>query len=72
MEYVRALQPKIVIPMHYYTAGLQVDIVGVQNFLSLCPASSVLRRGGEIQLDRGFVAFQSQKIIVMERIKHES
>ena len=71
VEYVRALKPKVVIPMHYYTEGLQVDVAGVQNFLSLCPASSIVTGGGEIGLSGDFVASQSQKIIVMERIKHE-
>ncbi len=67
-EYIRGIAPKLVIPMHYYTDGLQVDIAGLQPFLSLFGASSVLRCGGEIALDRDFVASHLQKIIVMERI----
>ncbi len=71
-EYVRRISPKLVIPMHYFTDGLQVDIAGLQPFLSLFEASSILRYGGQIDLDRNFVASHSGKIIVMERIRYGS
>ena len=67
-EYVTRISPKLVIPMHYYTDGLQVDIAGPQHFLSLFKPSSVLRCGGTVDLDSDFVASHFQKIIVMERI----
>lgn len=71
-EYVLGISPKLVIPMHYYTDGLQVDVAGPQPFLSLFEKPSILRHGGEIDLDRDFVASQPKKIIFMERIKYES
>ncbi len=71
-EYVSRISPKLVVPMHFYTDGLQVDIAGPQPFLSLFETSSVLRCGGSVDLDRDFVASQSKKIIFMERIKYGS
>lgn len=36
LEYVRALQPKIVVPMHYKTDDCNLDIAPVSGFTALC------------------------------------
>ncbi len=67
-RYVESLAPKIAVPMHYYTPGLQVDIKGVERFLSRFGAEQVTKCKGTLELDSDSIKNYHQKIIVMERI----
>lgn len=72
-EYVERLSPAVVIPMHYKTKGLLIDIGGVEPFLSQFAAEAIERVGSSVILERGDVekiannAKNNKKIIVMER-----
>lgn len=68
-EYVRRIAPAVVIPMHYKTPGLQIDIGGVDAFLSLFAGErEVVRVGARISFGREELEKLNKKIIVMERI----
>lgn len=67
-EYVEALRPSIVVPMHFFTPGLKIDIAGPEEFLSLFPAEDVVAAGKEISVDRETVARDRGKIYLMERV----
>ncbi len=72
-EYVERLSPAVVIPMHYKTKGLLIDIGGVEPFLSQFAAEAIERVGSSVILERGDIekiadnAKNNKKIIVMER-----
>lgn len=67
-EYVERISPVLVIPMHYFTEGLQVDIDGVEPFLALFEGQREIVRGGNtITFDRKSLDAFGQKIIVLER-----
>lgn len=62
--YVDALRPAYVIPMHYKTAKLKIDIEGVEPFLRSVSCYPIRRVGSEFRPDRTHGGTQ---IIVMER-----
>ena len=63
--YVDALQPKMVIPMHYKPSDGALDIDGVQNFLSLCPKDKIISAiDGEAEIDETRCG-----VLYMERVK---
>lgn len=64
-EYVRVVAPKYAIPMHYYVAGLQVDIAPPDGFLNCFKKEEIMYIGNEF--DPATVE-QNYKIIVMERL----
>lgn len=66
-KYVEAIKPKIVIPMHFKTEDLTLDIDGADRFLSLFDGGQIERGGNEITLSRGDICGLNGKIIVMER-----
>lgn len=70
MKYVARIAPAAVIPMHYYTAGLQVDIAGADEFLRRAAASGIAveRCGGSVELDARALEKNKTKILYMERI----
>ncbi len=63
-KYVEAIDPSIVIPMHYHVRGLTVDIGGVEPFLKLMGGAERLK--GEIEL---LPSAEKRRIICMERSK---
>lgn len=64
-KYVRGLRPAVVIPMHFYTPGLTVDIAGPEAFLKRFPKFE--RAGCEIELHGGLPGGEP-RIILMERM----
>lgn len=63
-RYVDALKPKIVIPMHFKQAGLNIDIEGVEKFLDGAPFET---QEGVMTLTKEDFPEVGTKIIVMER-----
>lgn len=73
-EYVDRIMPSIVIPMHYKTKGLNLDIDKVSEFSDLFDDSEVEEEiveldGDELELFRDDITDESTKIILMERGK---
>ncbi len=62
-EYVDALRPAVVIPMHYKTKGLTIGIAGAEEFLSYFPQWERAGDTIECKIEAG----QPTKIIFMER-----
>lgn len=66
--YVENINPGIVIPMHYHTAGGTVDIDGIENFLNLFEKSAVKEYDcAEVELNRSDLACDKTRIIVLRR-----
>ncbi len=69
-EYVDRIMPSIVIPMHYKTKGLTLDIAKPDDFLDLFEDEEVeYVEDCEIELLRDDVSEESTKMIMMERYK---
>ena len=73
-EYVDRLMPSIVIPMHFKSKGLNMDIDKVDEFLDLFEEDAdeeqiVRLEGDELELFRDDITEETTKIIVMERTK---
>lgn len=68
-EWIDALAPKIIIPMHFKQKGCSIDIQTADRFLQLNTGYEVVTQGGEIDLDRN--DFNIKKIIVMEGKENE-
>ncbi len=69
-EYVDRIMPSIVIPMHYKTKGLTLDIDKPDDFLDLFEDEEVeYVEDNEIELFRDDISVESTKIILMERYK---
>ncbi len=67
-EYVDRIMPSIVIPMHYKTKGLDMDIDKADEFLDLFDSEEIEEADGcEIELFRDDITEESTKIILMER-----
>lgn len=64
VKYVRAVKPKIVIPMHYLTKGLQVDVAPPTDFLKWFDKKDVLYAGNEFD---PHTVQDTPKIMMMER-----
>ncbi len=64
-KYIRALSPKMVIPMHYKPLDGNLDIVGIQEFLRLFEKERI------ISIPDGIVEINEQTtgILYMERVK---
>lgn len=69
-EYVDRIMPSIVIPMHYKTKGLELDIDKADEFTDLFEDEEVEElEECEIELFRDDVTEESTKIILLERDK---
>ncbi len=69
-EYVDRIMPSIVIPMHYKTKGLTLDIDKPDDFLDLFEDEEVeYVEDNEIELLRDDISQESTKIILMERFQ---
>lgn len=70
-EYVDRIMPSIVIPMHYKSKGLTLDIDKPDAFLSEFEEEDVEELGSsEIELTRDDIDEETTKIILMERSKN--
>ena len=70
-EYVDRIMPSIVIPMHYKSKGLSLDIDKPDAFLSEFEEEDVEETGAsEIELTREDIDEETTKIILMERAKN--
>lgn len=73
-EYVDRIMPSIVIPMHYKTKGLDLDIDKVDEFAGLFEENADEEQveqfdGEELELFRDDITEETTKIIIMERWK---
>ena len=67
-EYIDRIRPAVVIPMHYKTDGLDINIGGLDEFLRLFDRDVAIEyRGSEISLLPENLKANTTKIIVMER-----
>lgn len=67
-EYVDRIMPSIVIPMHYKTKGLKMDIDRADDFIDLFEREEVEENGEcEIELFRDDINEDSTRVIVLER-----
>lgn len=69
-EYVDRIMPAIVIPMHYKTKGLNMDVEKADDFLDLFEKEDIEELdGAEIELFRDDIIDDRTKVILMERAK---
>ena len=69
-EYVDRIMPSYVIPMHYKTKGLNIDVEKADDFIDLFDEEDVEElEGSEIELFRDDVTEEQTKLILMERHK---
>ena len=69
-EYVDRIMPAIVIPMHYKTKGLNIDVDKVDDFIDQFDNEEVEDLGErEVELFRDDISEESTKVILMEREK---
>lgn len=69
-EYVDRIMPSIVIPMHYKTKGLDLDIDKVDEFLDLFDKDEIEElEECEIELSRDDISEERTKIVLLERDK---
>lgn len=68
-EYVDRIMPSIVIPMHYKTKGLEIDVDKPDDFLDSFDDEAEVEEldSCEIELSRDDITEDSTKIILMER-----
>ncbi len=66
-EYVEKISPRIVIPMHYGAAGLNIALDPPERFLGLFGGSAETRK--ELVLSRETIPEKGTKIILLERSK---
>ncbi len=67
-EYVDRIMPSIVIPMHYKTKGLDLDIDKPDSFLDMFDEEEVeYLEDSEIELTRDDLTEDVTKVILMER-----
>ncbi|MCL1979285.1 MAG: MBL fold metallo-hydrolase [Methanomassiliicoccaceae archaeon] len=50
MEFLRMIQPKIVVPMHYRVGGITIPLKTLDDFLENVPSESVVYVGNEVEL----------------------
>jgi L-ascorbate metabolism protein UlaG (beta-lactamase superfamily) len=50
VELVKAVAPKVVIPMHYRIGGLSLSIRPVDDFLKAFPSDRIVRVGNEVEI----------------------
>ena len=69
-EYVDRIMPAIVIPMHYKTKGLNIDVDKVDDFADKFDTEEVEElEESELELFRDDISEESTKVIIMEREK---
>lgn len=69
-EYVDRIMPSYVIPMHYKTKGLEIDVDKPDDFIDLFEEEDVEElEGSELELFRDDITEEQTKLILMERHK---
>ena len=69
-EYVDALMPDIVLPMHYKTKSLNLDIERRDNFVRLFEEEDVVESDSDtLELDRDDMDNESTKVVLLSRMK---
>lgn len=69
-EYVDRIMPSYVIPMHYKTKGLDIDVEKPDDFIDLFDEEDVEDfEGSELELFRDDITEEETKLILMERHK---
>lgn len=68
-EYVDKIMPEIVIPMHYKTKSLNIDVDKVNDFVNLFDDYMVEQKEHELEFSRDDMDEEVTKIIVMKRIR---
>lgn len=69
-EYVDRIMPSYVIPMHYKTKGLDIDVEKPDDFIDLFEEEDVEElEGSELELFRDDITEEQTKLILMERHK---
>ncbi|MDE6677162.1 MAG: MBL fold metallo-hydrolase, partial [Clostridia bacterium] len=74
-EYVDRIMPSVVVPMHYKTKGLEIDIEKVDEFTDLFDDDDmeevevIESEESELEFFRDDISDESTQIIVMERAK---
>ena len=70
-EYVDRMMPEIVIPMHYKTRSLSLDLDKADNFLDLFDDEETeISHRDVLEFSRDDLTEEKTKIILMERTKH--
>lgn len=68
-EYVDRIMPDIVIPMHYKTKDLDMDIDRINEFLDLFDDEDVIfSQGNTVEFDRADFDGESTKVLVLEKL----
>ncbi len=68
-EYVEAIAPKVIIPMHFKPKDGTLDIASPEQFLSFYPTENVILQKGDLSLSQENITQYQNKIIIMERSK---
>jgi L-ascorbate metabolism protein UlaG (beta-lactamase superfamily) len=66
-DYIEAIQPKIVIPMHYKPIDGALDIDTIDSFLQYFDEEIIMRTKDEYHVIKHLLP-QNMKIVVMERV----
>lgn len=67
-EYVDRIMPDVVIPMHYRTKGVNLDIDKVDEFVSLFEGECEIEEcGNEVELTREDLDGEKTRILILER-----
>ncbi len=67
-EYVDRIMPDVVIPMHYRTKGINLDIDKVDEFVSLFEGECEIEEcGNEVELSREDLDGEKTRILILER-----
>jgi L-ascorbate metabolism protein UlaG (beta-lactamase superfamily) len=61
---IKAVKPKIAVPMHYRVPGLNLSIQPVQNFLKLCDHRKVVKVGNEVEFTQDDLPIDGPEIWV--------
>ena len=68
-EYVDRIMPDIVIPMHYKTKDLDMDIDRINEFLDLFDDEDIIfSQGNTVEFDRADFDGESTKVLVLEKL----
>jgi len=64
VEFVRQLEPRIVIPMHFMVTGLKVDIAGAEQFLHQLGGS--VQRARQLNITKAALPEEGPLVYVLE------
>ena len=65
-KYIEYIKPKIVIPMHYKTKNLQIQIQSIDSFISNCNKEDLINKNSnEINFEKEDLSQEKTKIVVL-------